>query len=76
MVAHGPLRRMGRCVHFSALAPVRIGPMCVITHVWEAPSDERSKDPQDPYLIELGLCGTSILRSSRNFGELPFWEVE
>ena len=39
MVSHGPRRRMGRCVHISALAPVRTGPTCVIAHIWQAPSD-------------------------------------
>jgi len=39
MLPHGPRRRMGRYVHFSA--PVRKGQMCVIVHFSEAPSDGR-----------------------------------
>jgi hypothetical protein len=41
MVSHGPQRRMGRCVHFSALAPVRKGPMCFIARSSGAPQEGR-----------------------------------
>jgi hypothetical protein len=74
MVSHGPRRRMGHCVHFSALAPLRTDPMCAIAHISEVPqSGRRSKAiRRTPSLSDRGLCRPSENPVKAKFAELPF----
>ena len=77
MVSHGPQPRMGRCVHISALAPVRTGPTCVIAHIWQAPSDGgRPKEiRRKPLPYRTGAMRTSENSVKTRFAERVFPDV-
>jgi len=66
MVFHDPQQRMGRYVHFSALAPVWTGPMCVIAHISEVPrAGKRAKEVRGPStLSDWGNANFSKLRKA------------